>query len=70
VVMVTHGIEEAILLSDRIVVLGNPPGPSVSDVIPVGLPRPRVPVIDDSHYREIHTRLLHTLNARAAEAAA
>ena len=29
VVMVTHGIDEAILLSDRIVVMGNPPGPSV-----------------------------------------
>ena len=27
VVMVTHGIDEAILLSDRIVVMGNPPGP-------------------------------------------
>ena len=39
VVMVTHGIDEAILLSDRIVVMGNPPGPSVIDVIPVALAR-------------------------------
>ena len=40
VLMVTHGIDEAILLADRIVVMGNPPGPSVVDVIPVDLPRP------------------------------
>jgi nitrate ABC transporter ATP-binding subunit len=71
VVMVTHGIDEAILLSDRIVVLGNPPGPSVTDVIPVELPRPRdrVSVIDDPHYREIQARLLHTLTTRTGEAA-
>ena len=51
--MVTHGIDEAILSSDRMVVLGNPPGPSVVDVIPVELPQPRdrVPVLDDPHYR-------------------
>ena len=63
VVMVTHGIDEAILLSDRIVVMGNPPGPSVIDVIPVDLPRPRdrVSVIDDPHFREVQTRLLDIL---------
>ena len=51
--------------------LGNPPGPSVGDVIPVELPRPRdrVSVIDAPHYREIQTRLLHTLNAKAPSAA-
>jgi nitrate ABC transporter ATP-binding subunit len=65
VVMVTHGIDEAILLSDRIVVMGNPPGPSVVDVIPVELARPRdrVSVIDDPHYREVQERLLHLLTA-------
>jgi len=63
VVMVTHGIDEAILLSDRIVVMGNPPGPSVIDVIPVDLPRPRdrVSVLDDPHFREVQTRLLDLL---------
>jgi nitrate ABC transporter ATP-binding subunit len=71
VVMVTHGIEEAILLSDRIVVLGNPPGPSVMDVIPVELERPRdrVSVIDDPHYRDIQARLLRLLDASTLEAA-
>jgi ABC-type nitrate/sulfonate/bicarbonate transport system ATPase subunit len=69
--MVTHGIDEAILLSDRIVVLGNPPGPSVMDVIPVELERPRdrVSVIDDPHYRDIQARLLRLLDASTLEAA-
>jgi ABC-type nitrate/sulfonate/bicarbonate transport system ATPase subunit len=63
VLMVTHGIEEAILLSDRIVVMGNGPGPSVMDVIPVDLPRPRdrVSVIDEPAYREVQARLLDLL---------
>ncbi len=42
VVMVTHGIEEAVSLADQIVVLGNPPGPSVVAVMDVDLPRPRI----------------------------
>ena len=41
VVMVTHGIEEAALLSDRIVVMGAAPGPSVLEVVPVPIERPR-----------------------------
>jgi NitT/TauT family transport system ATP-binding protein len=40
VVMVTHAIDEAILLADRILVLGSQPGRLVLDV-PVDLPRPR-----------------------------
>lgn len=68
VVMVTHGIDEAILLSDRIVVMGNPPGPSVIDVIPVELPRPRdrVSVLDDPHFREVQSRLLELLTREEA----
>ncbi len=63
VVMVTHGIDEATLLSDRIVVMGNPPGPSIMEVIPVELDRPRdrVSVIDEPAYREVQERLLHLL---------
>jgi ABC-type nitrate/sulfonate/bicarbonate transport system ATPase subunit len=71
VVMVTHGIDEAILLSDRIVVMGNPPGPSVIDVIPVDLPRPRdrVSVLDDPHFRQVQARLLELLMREEAVAA-
>jgi nitrate ABC transporter ATP-binding subunit len=63
VVMVTHGIDEAILLSDRIVVMSTPPHPSIIDIIPVDLPRPRdrVSVIDDPHFRLAQQRLLALL---------
>jgi NitT/TauT family transport system ATP-binding protein len=40
VLMVTHGIEEAVFLSDRIVVLSHRPG-TVKEIIQDSLPRPR-----------------------------
>lgn len=39
-ILVTHDIDEAIYLADRIVVLGSRPG-QVKSIIPVRLPRPR-----------------------------
>ncbi len=41
VVMVTHDIDEAILLSDRIVMMTNGPAARIGDVLEVALPRPR-----------------------------
>lgn len=63
VLMVTHGIDEATLLADRIVVMANPPGPSVIEVIPVDLPRPRdrVLVVDEPGFRDVQARLLRLL---------
>jgi len=46
VVMVTHNIDEAVLLSDRILIFSPRPGQIVAD-IPVNLPRPRR--IEDSY---------------------
>jgi NitT/TauT family transport system ATP-binding protein len=40
VVFITHGIEEAITLSDRVIVLSKGPG-TVKAVIPIDFPRPR-----------------------------
>jgi NitT/TauT family transport system ATP-binding protein len=40
VVFVTHSVDEAIMLSDRIVLMGGPPG-QIAEVLDVGLPRPR-----------------------------
>lgn len=40
VVFVTHSIEEALLLGDRVVVMGQAPG-SIRAIVPVDLPRPR-----------------------------
>jgi NitT/TauT family transport system ATP-binding protein len=40
VVFITHQIDEAVYLSDRVVVLGRLPG-RVKDIVPIELPRPR-----------------------------
>jgi ABC-type nitrate/sulfonate/bicarbonate transport system ATPase subunit len=40
VLLVTHDVEEAVLLSDRILVMTNPPS-TVGSVVKVELPRPR-----------------------------
>ncbi len=41
VVMVTHDVDEAVLLSDRIVMMTNGPAATIGDILPVELPRPR-----------------------------
>ncbi len=71
VLMVTHGIDEAILLADRIVVMGNPPSPSIIDIIPVDLPRPRdrASVIDEPAFRLVQERLMALLTAEEPAAA-
>ena len=68
--MVTHGIDEAILLSDRIVVMGNPPGPSVVEVIEVDIPRPRDRVRDAVRLEEVQARLHGLLAGEALEGVA
>jgi nitrate/nitrite transport system ATP-binding protein len=41
VVMVTHDVDEAVLLSDRIVMLTNGPAATIGDIVQVNLDRPR-----------------------------
>jgi nitrate/nitrite transport system ATP-binding protein len=71
VLMVTHGIDEAILLSDRVVVMSNPPFPSVVDVIdvPISRPRDRVSIVDSPSFRGIQQRLLQLLTIDGERAA-
>jgi NitT/TauT family transport system ATP-binding protein len=40
VLFVTHSIDEAVLLSDRVVIMGTKPG-RVKQIVPINLPRPR-----------------------------
>ena len=40
-VMITHDIDEAVLLADRVVMMTNGPSATIGEVLPVPLPRPR-----------------------------
>ena len=63
VVIVTHDIEEAIFLSDRIVVMTNGPEATVGEIITVPIPRPRDKreILHLKEYVELHDRLLYLL---------
>ena len=52
VVMVTHDVDEAVLLSDKIVMMTNGPSATIGEVLKVNLPRPRsrVALADDTAY--------------------
>ena len=42
VVMVTHDVDEALLLADRLVLMTSGPAATIGEIIPVEFPRPRV----------------------------
>ncbi|ATA55755.1 MULTISPECIES: ABC transporter ATP-binding protein [Variovorax] len=75
VVMVTHDVDEAVLLSDRIVMLTNGPAATIGDVLAVDIARPRnrVALAEDPAY--VHARkavidFLYTRQAHVEKAAA
>jgi nitrate/nitrite transport system ATP-binding protein len=63
IVMVTHDIEEAIFLSDRVVVMNNGPAATIKEIVDVPLPRPRnkKEIVHDEAYMAIHDKLLSLL---------
>lgn len=63
IVMVTHDIEEAIFLSDRVVVMNNGPAATIKEIVDVPLARPRnkKEIVHDESYMAIHDKLLNLL---------
>jgi len=64
VIMITHDVDEAVLLSDRIVMMTNGPAASIGEVLPIDLPRPRNRVVladdpDFNNYRQQVLRFLY-----------
>jgi nitrate/nitrite transport system ATP-binding protein len=68
VVMVTHDVDEAVLLSDRIVMLTNGPAATIGEVLTVDLPRPRnrVALADEPRYQQCRKAVIDFLYTRQA----
>lgn len=63
IVIVTHDIEEAIFLADRVVVMNNGPAATIKEIVDVPLARPRnkKDIVHLPEYMETHDRLLSLL---------
>jgi nitrate/nitrite transport system ATP-binding protein len=63
VFMVTHDVDEAILLSDRIMLMTNGPEARIAEIVEVTIPRPRsrASIIDHPHYYKIRNHVIHFL---------
>jgi len=63
VFMVTHDVDEAILLSDRIAPMTNGPVAQLAETVVVNIPRPRSreTMIDEPEYTRLHNHILHFL---------
>ena len=60
VVMVTHDVDEAVLLSDRVVMMTNGPAARIGEVLEVALARPRgrLTLASDPYYLRLRARVL------------
>jgi nitrate/nitrite transport system ATP-binding protein len=75
VVMVTHDVDEAVLLSDRIVMMTNGPAATIGEILHVDLARPRdrVALAEDRryvHFRKEVLDFLYTRHGHVEKAAA
>lgn len=63
VIMITHDVDEAVLLSDRIVMMTNGPSASIGEVLPVPIERPRdrLELVDSPMYNECRSAVLRFL---------
>ncbi|MCX6847675.1 MAG: ABC transporter ATP-binding protein [Verrucomicrobia bacterium] len=65
--MVTHDVDEAIFLSDRVVMMTDGPEAEVGDIlqIPFERPRNRKQIMEDPRYYELRERLITFLNDKS-----
>ena len=66
VIMITHDVDEAVLLSDRIVMMTNGPAATIGEILTIDLERPRkrVELSDDAHYNHLRHEVLAFLYER------
>jgi nitrate/nitrite transport system ATP-binding protein len=72
VLMITHDVDEAVLLSDRIVMMTNGPAATVGEILEVDLPRPRhrLKLAEDPHYHHLRGQVLEFLYQKHLKQAA
>jgi nitrate/nitrite transport system ATP-binding protein len=68
VIMITHDVDEAVLLSDKIVMMTNGPSATIGEVMDVKLPRPRkrLELADNPDYNHYRSEVIHFLHERHA----
>jgi nitrate/nitrite transport system ATP-binding protein len=68
VLMVTHDVDEAVLLSDRVVMMTNGPAARIGEVLAVTLPRPRerLALAHDARFMDLRARVLEFLYQKQA----
>jgi nitrate/nitrite transport system ATP-binding protein len=69
VIMITHDVDEAVLLSDRIVMMTNGPSASIGEILNIDLDRPRnrLALADDPTYNHYRAEVLRFLHERHAQ---
>ena len=66
VMMITHDVDEAVLLSDRIVMMTNGPAATIGQILPVELARPRDRLAEDTEFVHLRQQVLEFLYAKQA----
>jgi nitrate/nitrite transport system ATP-binding protein len=68
VMMITHDVDEAVLLSDKIVMMTNGPAATIGEVLEVKLERPRyrLELANDVEYNHYRSEVIHFLHERHA----
>lgn len=70
VLFVTHDVEEAVYMSDRVAVMTNRPG-KIKSIVPVDLPRPRhTDMVGTSPFTERQRQVLHDIRSESIAIAA
>ncbi|MCX2980746.1 ABC transporter ATP-binding protein [Halieaceae bacterium IMCC14734] len=69
VFMITHDVDEAILLADRILLMSNGPRAGVAESVKINIPRPRgrATIVEDPAYYKIRNYLVNFLVNRSGE---